>query len=120
MAALDIVLIVLICISLLFSLLATILVFAWRHTTPEIADLRSAIIGMGLDQATIVDKFTAYMQREDARHARKGKKKRDDSEEVYEIIPPAAANPAAETKDQFRTRVFAERTSRRTANVAVD
>lgn len=117
MGATEIVLIVLVALSLVMSLLSTILVFAWRHTTPEIADLRTSIIGIALDQATIVDKFTHYMQREDARNARKGKKKRDDDpEEIHEIIS-GATTVLPETKDQFRARVFA---SKRAANVALD
>jgi len=117
MTALQIVLIVLVSLSMLMSLLSVILVFAWRNTTPEIADLRTNLIGLALDQATIVDKFRAYMAREDARHARRGKKKRDKELEEYPEGDHALSPAAPESKVQFRARVFAQR---RAANVALD
>jgi len=106
MSPLDIVLIVLISISLLMSVLSTILVFAWRHTTPEISDIRSQIQGISMDQAALVEKFTAFIQRSDARTARAGKKAKknglDPEDFVTETAPAAPTLTLAEQKNALR------------------
>ena len=105
MGAVQIVLIVLIGLSLLMSTLSVILVFAWRHTTPEIADIRTNLNALAMDQADIIDKFTHYMQREDAREARAAKKrKKHDDEAEYEMLPNGRVVPLtlAEQKNELR------------------
>jgi len=114
MNAVDIVLIVLVALSLLMSLLATILVFAWRHTTPEISDIRTNLNALAMDQADIIDKFTHYMQRDDARAARAAKKKKKDNDDEYEEVS-AAAHVAlltpAEQKNALRRQLLSRRTA---------
>lgn len=127
MGALEITLLVLLCASLTLSVIAVILVFAWRKTTPEISGLRSDVTALALDQATIVDKFRAYMAREDARAARAAKKNRrrevemdeDDYEALVQGGTPGSGphSTTAEQKNALRRRVFG---NRRTTSVAMD
>ena len=112
MNALDIVLIVLICLSMVMSTLSVILVFAWRHTTPEIADIRTNLNALAMDQADIIDKFTHYMQREDARSARSAKKKKNQDEDAW-VEDPGAPAPVlltlAEQKNELRRQFLSRR-----------
>ncbi len=109
MGAVQIVLLVLIGLSLVMSSISVILVFAWRHTTPEISDVRKSINSLAMSQADIVDKFAHYMQREDARTARAAKKanKRDQDDWVDDLPAPVVVPlTLSEQKTELRARLL--------------
>ena len=99
-------------LSMAISLFVLVLVFAWRKTTPETSDLRKKYLDLSMAQTDIVDKLNKWMARDDARHARSGKKKRkvDDEEEfeVVEATPPPALT-RADQKALLRARLLANR-----------
>lgn len=100
-------------LALVLSAIACVLVFAWRKTTPEVSDLRRKFLSLSMAQTDIVDKLQHWMARDDARHARKGKKnKRDDFEEEEEVVvvPPRPLT-AAEHKAELRQRLFRRQAS---------
>jgi len=107
METLEFGLISLILLSFCFSAIACVLVFAWRNTTPEIADLRRKFIAMSMAQTDIADKLNHWMQRDDARHARSGKKskKHDDEDEYEEVIVAPVPQTIPEIKSELRARL---------------
>lgn len=93
-------------LALAIASLSLVLVFAWRKTTPEIGDLRTKFIALSMGQTDIMDRLTQWMQRDDARNARKGKKKKHDDEEYEEvIIEPPKPQSIAERKVELRKRL---------------
>ena len=112
MQTLEFGLISLILLSFCFSAIACVLVFAWRNTTPEISDLRRKMIALSMTQTDITDKLTHWMARDDARHARTGKKKKKDDDE-YEEIP--FVQPAPPTIQEIKTDLRARLAARKMA-----
>lgn len=110
MGPLDLALIIVSVLALAFASIALVLVFAWRKTTPEISDLRQKFLTLSMGQTDIVDKLNHWMQRDDARHARKGKGKKHDEDEYEEVVlTPPVPQTTAERKAELRKRMIGGR-----------
>jgi len=115
MNALLIVLIVVSSLAFVLSVLGLVLVFAWRKTTPEVADLRNKFIAVSMSQTDIMDRLNQWMQRDDARNARKHKKKKSDDDEFVDadlevLVPAARPETVAEIKTRLRKQLVGGRT----------
>jgi len=114
MTPLLVALIVLSSLAIMLSTLSCVLVFSWRKTTPETADLRSKYLALSMDQTDIADKLNHWMARDDARYARShkkgGKKWLEENEDLVELPAPAAVELSKfEQKQELRKTLLGGR-----------